>query len=205
MPFDATVASSLPVAPLEVAPLEVAPSEVAPLEVAPSATSSSHAVASSLDAATLREVHATLLRRAHQLVPRSDAPDLVQDTWLAALDGLDRFEGRASMLTWLTSILRHKAADRYRSARHRRERLSAFETEPPTEARVIEILGARDALDRVTRSLAAMEPRARTLVLAEIDGEDDRERLAREHGVTRETYRVQLCRARAQLRADLAA
>lgn len=161
--------------------------------------------AATIDTTTLREVHASLLRRAQQLVPPSDAADLVQDTWLAALDGLDRFEGRASMLTWLTSILRHKAADRYRSARHRRERLSAFEIEPPIEARVIEILGARDALDRVTRSLAAMEPRARTLVLAEVDGDDDRERLAREHGVTRETYRVQLCRARAQLRADLAA
>jgi len=42
-------------------------------------------------------------------------------------------------------------------------------------------------------------------VLAEVDGDDDRAQLAREHGVTRETYRVQLCRARAQLRAELAA
>jgi len=184
MPFDATVA----------------PSFDATTPTAPS----SEVSASSLDAAALREVQASLLRRARQLVPASDAADLVQDVWLAAIDGLDRFEGRASMLTWLTSILRHKAADRYRSARHRRERLSAFEIEPPTEARVIEILGARDALDRVTRSLAAMEPRSRTLVLAEIDGDDDRAHLAREHGVTRETYRVQLCRARAQLRAGLA-
>jgi len=140
MPFDATVATSLDVAPLDVAPVA---------SLAPSSPSS-------LDPGTLRAVHAALLRRAHQLVPPSDAADLVQDTWLAALDGLDRFEGRASILTWLTSILRHKAADRYRSARHRRERLSAFETEPPTETRVIETLGARDALERVTRSLAAM-------------------------------------------------
>lgn len=159
-----------------------------------------------IDRATLREMHATLLRRAGHLVAPRDAADLVQDTWLAALGGLERFEGRASLLTWLTSILRHKAADRFRSARHRRELLVSFEScEPSAEGRVVEILGARAALDRVGRSLAAMEPRARTLVLAEVEGDDDREHLAREHGVTRETYRVQLCRARAHLRASLAA
>jgi RNA polymerase sigma-70 factor (ECF subfamily) len=39
------------------------------------------------------------------------AEDLVQETFLAALKGWARFEGRSSGKTWLTSILKHKIID----------------------------------------------------------------------------------------------
>jgi RNA polymerase sigma-70 factor (ECF subfamily) len=42
------------------------------------------------------------------------AKDLVQETFLAALERLDRFEGRSSEKTWLTSILKNKIIDVYR-------------------------------------------------------------------------------------------
>jgi RNA polymerase sigma-70 factor (ECF subfamily) len=42
------------------------------------------------------------------------ARDLVQETFLAALERLDKFEGRSSERTWLTSILKHKLVDVYR-------------------------------------------------------------------------------------------
>lgn len=42
------------------------------------------------------------------------AADLVQDTFLAALKSMDRFEGRSSERTWLTAILKRKIFDIYR-------------------------------------------------------------------------------------------
>lgn len=162
--------------------------------------------APALDSHTVREAHALLLRRAQRLVRPQEAPDLVQEVWVAAFATLDRYEGRASLHTWLTSILRHKAADRYRSARHRREVLSSFErAEPAAESRVVESCAARDALGEVAKKLDRLDARSQAIVLAEVDGDDDRETLARSFGVSRETYRVQLCRARAQLREPLAA
>jgi len=42
------------------------------------------------------------------------ARDLVQDTFLAALEKVEKFEGRSSEITWLTAILKNKITDIYR-------------------------------------------------------------------------------------------
>ncbi len=42
------------------------------------------------------------------------AKDLVQETFLSALKGLDKFEGKSTEKTWLTGILKHKIIDVYR-------------------------------------------------------------------------------------------
>lgn len=42
------------------------------------------------------------------------ARDLVQETFLAALQRIDKFEGRSSERTWLTAILKNKVIDVYR-------------------------------------------------------------------------------------------
>jgi RNA polymerase sigma-70 factor (TIGR02943 family) len=42
------------------------------------------------------------------------ARDLVQETFLAALERMDRFEGKSSERTWLTAILKNKVIDIYR-------------------------------------------------------------------------------------------
>jgi len=42
------------------------------------------------------------------------ANDLVQDTFLSALENKDKFEGRSSELTWLRTILKNKIIDYYR-------------------------------------------------------------------------------------------
>ena len=43
---------------------------------------------------------------------RAVAEEVAQETWLAALDGIDRFEGRSSVKTWLFRILTNRAKTR---------------------------------------------------------------------------------------------
>jgi len=60
-----------------------------------------------------------LMRLALMHVPsRAVAEEVVQETWLAVLNGVDRFEGRSSLKTWITSILLNTA--RTRGERERR-------------------------------------------------------------------------------------
>ncbi len=54
--------------------------------------------------------NAMLLRLARSLVSsRAIAEEVVQDTWLGALRGLDGFAGRSSLKTWLMRILVNRA------------------------------------------------------------------------------------------------
>lgn len=49
---------------------------------------------------------------------RAVAEEVVQDTWIGVIEGIDRFEGRSSLKTWLYKILIYRA--RARGERERR-------------------------------------------------------------------------------------
>jgi RNA polymerase sigma-70 factor, ECF subfamily len=54
--------------------------------------------------------HGRLARLARLFVSTdASADEVVQDTWLAVLDGLDAFEGRSSLITWISRILVNRA------------------------------------------------------------------------------------------------
>ncbi len=61
--------------------------------------------------ASLIDQHAPAMLRLAQLhVPtRAIAEEVVQETWLAVVRGLDSFEGRSSLRTWIFRILLNKA------------------------------------------------------------------------------------------------
>jgi RNA polymerase sigma-70 factor (ECF subfamily) len=69
--------------------------------------------------ALVRRHHAALRRVARRYVSTDAlADEVVQDTWLAVVKGLDGFEGRASLKTWIFHIVTNIA--KTRGARERR-------------------------------------------------------------------------------------
>jgi RNA polymerase sigma-70 factor (ECF subfamily) len=88
------------------------------------------------DEAAFREVvvgyHSAMIRVASfHVSSRAVAEEVVQDTWLAVVKGLDRFEGRSSFKTWVFAILANRA--RSRGAReHRTVPFSSLEADERT-------------------------------------------------------------------------
>jgi RNA polymerase sigma-70 factor (ECF subfamily) len=64
-------------------------------------------------AALVREYHGSLVRVARTYVAtQAAAEEVAQETWLGVLNGLDRFEGRSSLRTWIFRILTNIAKTR---------------------------------------------------------------------------------------------
>jgi RNA polymerase sigma-70 factor (ECF subfamily) len=64
-------------------------------------------------AVLVRRYSPMLMRLARMYVPTDAlAEDVVQETWVAVLRGLERFEGRSSFKTWLFRILVNRAKTR---------------------------------------------------------------------------------------------
>ena len=70
---------------------------------------------SSPEHSEIEQYRSYLLRYASlQLRDAGAAEDAVQNTLVAALEGLGRFSGKSSVKTWLTGILKHKIIDHMR-------------------------------------------------------------------------------------------
>jgi len=63
---------------------------------------------------TLVRRYQALLKRVARMYVRSDAvaEEAVQETWLGVFQGIERFEGRASLKTWIVRILMNRARSR---------------------------------------------------------------------------------------------
>jgi len=63
--------------------------------------------------ALVEQYHTSLVRLANIYVnDEAVAEDVAQETWLGVIKGLDRFEGRSSLKTWIFTILTNRAKTR---------------------------------------------------------------------------------------------
>jgi RNA polymerase sigma-70 factor (ECF subfamily) len=61
----------------------------------------------------IQKHHASLVRLAQSFVQEERlAEEIAQETWIAVLNGLNRFEGRSSLKTWIFTILTNQAKTR---------------------------------------------------------------------------------------------
>ena len=132
--------------------------------------------AASGDDAAVRQMYRDHVDRVHRCVARilgpndPDVDDVVQQVFLAALDGAARFDGRSKVSTWIVGIATRRALDAAR-ARHRRGRWSKIR-EMVGLGRPAERPDARhDALSLAEAALAQLTPDQRTVfVLHQVEG-----------------------------------
>jgi RNA polymerase sigma-70 factor (ECF subfamily) len=134
-----------------------------------------------------------------RLRDRHLAEDAVQETLLAALEGMDRFGGGSSLGTWLTGILKHKIVDAVR-ALPRDEPLD-YDDEPPHVWDPEAELARRRVLDAVDARLGQLSScAARVFVLREVVGMETAE-VCRELAISTSNCWVMNHRAKRRLRA----
>ena len=157
-----------------------------------------------------------LLRLAGTVVAnRSVAEEVVQDTWLAVVRGVDRFEGRSSFKTWLFHILLNRA--RTTAGREHRSTLlpdsdlddrfdgtGAWATPPtPWSDQVDDRLVAERLAHRVKEILPTLPDGQReVVVLRDIEGLPAAE-VSELLGLSDGNQRVLLHRARARIREQI--
>ena len=165
----------------------------------------------------------SLLRLAQLYVSsRAVAEEVVQETWLAVLTGIERFEGRSSLKTWLFRILTNKAKtrgqregrtlpfsslasdgdeDQTAVAVERFARGGAWATPPRgvPEERLL----AGETRARVEQAISALPPNQRAVItLRDVEGLSAEE-ACNVLGISETNQRVLLHRARAKVRTAL--
>lgn len=171
-------------------------------------------------AALVREYHPRLVRLAESVVgSRAVADEVAQDTWLAVVRGVDRFEGRSSFKTWLFHILLNRA----RTAAGKERRVDPLPADdvpgadrfdatgvwssPPVRwsDEVDDRLTAEQLAGRLRPLITALpEAQRQVLILRDVEGLPAAD-VAALVGVTDGNQRVLLHRARARLREQLEA
>ena len=107
---------------------------------------------------TLPRVYSYLLSRCGS--DAALAEELTQQTFIAAIDGRSRFDGRSDTVTWLCGIARHKLADHFRvleREERRRMRLEVREIQLGEGGREAPDLDDRAAIEDAIRSLPAAQ------------------------------------------------
>jgi RNA polymerase sigma-70 factor (ECF subfamily) len=180
-------------------------------------------------AALVREYHPSLVRVARIYVSTlASAEEVAQETWVGVLNGLDRFEGRSSLRTWifriLTNIAKTRAqrdgrtlpfsalqdpgrvpeaavdADRFLDPEHPRWP-GHWAIRP--EAWPEEALLAAETRERIAEAIETLPASQRAVItLRDVEGWDGAE-VCNALGLTETNQRVLLHRARSKVRGAL--
>jgi RNA polymerase sigma-70 factor (ECF subfamily) len=108
-------------------------------------------------ASLLVERHAAAVARfVGSLGARSDAEEVVQDTFVRAFRSLDRFRGESSLRSWLLAIARNLVRDRRRATRGWRAVTEVEESHAATEHDPLDELVADESAARMRRAVARL-------------------------------------------------
>ena len=139
----------------------------------------------------------------HRLMPRGDlVDDVVQDVFLAALNGLATFQGQSTLRAWLLGIARHKIEDVYRQRLRRPDALGDLDEvleERPAETPEEQLDTAR-AHAKTHRVLAQLPEQYGLILLWRYWEQRSTREMAAAIGTTEKSVERMLARARARFR-----
>ncbi len=180
----------------------------------------------------IERYHTRLLRLARAYVPsEAVAEEVVQETWMAVLQGLTHFEGRSSLKTWIFRILTNRAKTRgqrenryvsfsYAANQSDQEEDMAMEPErfhtsghltghwviPPTtwdENTPERLLLSKESLAQLKQAIQTLPAnQGQVIILRDIE-EIDSEEVCQFLNITQTNQRVLLHRARSKVRFAL--
>ena len=143
--------------------------------------------------------------------------DLVQDTFVSALNGLDNFQGKSTIKTWLFSILKRKIIDHWRKQESRKTKpMSALGTDTETgEEKIVERQNKGSVseieVDYNNKELRAtimgciqdLPEKWKGIIIDKLVEEKKSEEVCKEHEITPSNLWVIVHRAKVQLRECL--
>lgn len=95
-----------------------------------------------------------------------DAEDVLQTVYLKVLDGRARFDGRASLKTWLFAVIRRTAAQHRRLTPFRRLFLAPLDgADPPAPGSTADRVEEEDRRRELVRALERLSRRQREVLL----------------------------------------
>ncbi len=142
------------------------------------------------------------------------AKDLVQDTFVSALKGIDRFQGKSTVKTWLFSILKRKIIDHWRKQESRKTKpMSFFTSEGMMRGGFLEGFQPQGRLSEIDTEIENTELREaiagcinllpakwKGIVLDKMVEGKESEEVCKEHDITPSNLWVIMHRAKLQLR-----
>jgi RNA polymerase sigma-70 factor (ECF subfamily) len=161
----------------------------------------------------VRREQGAMLNVARRHVPsHAVAEEVVQETWLAVLQGIERFEGRSSLRTWIFRILVNRAKTRG-ATEHRAVPLSALRgDESIAEDELVparrsdtpaEHVVGHELREQIDLAMSGLPPQQRAVMnLRGLEGLSSEEVCAR-LDLSRGNQRVLLHRARCSMRRAL--
>lgn len=152
------------------------------------------------------EFHLRIRRYLERLMPSPDAEDVTQEVFVKVSQALPQFRGESSLSTWIYRIATNAGFDRLRSPSFRHVCDVPLVNEVPVEDRspgVEQTLVRQEMNDCIDEYVARLPASYRSvIVLREHEGLTNQE-IADTLGVSLDTVKIRLHRARARLRKEL--
>ena len=145
------------------------------------------------------------------------AKDLVQDTFVAGIKGIDNFEGKSAVRTWLISILKRKIIDFWRQKETRKtdvfssffnegKMFSSWKSDHQPKGRLSEIdieIENTELKSAILECVDKLPEKYKAVFIDKLIQEKDSEEVCKDNEISPSNFWVIMHRAKLQMRACL--